>query len=68
MINGFLASPEYCTDKVTNLYVTFLGRQPDAAGLAGWVKSMTAGAAFQQIQLGFLTSPEYQARALARFP
>jgi Domain of unknown function (DUF4214) len=47
---------------------TLLGRQPDAAGLAGWVHSMASGTAFQQIQPGFLTSTEYQARALRRFP
>jgi hypothetical protein len=68
VINGFLDSPEYCTDRVTNLYLTLLGRQPDAAGLAGWVSTMEKGTAFQQIQLGFLTSVEYQGRALKRFP
>ena len=35
---------------------------------AGWVHSMASGTAFQQIQLGFLTSTEYQARALRGFP
>jgi len=53
---------------VTSLYMTLLGRQPDAAGLAGWVVSMSGGTPFQQIQLGFLTSVEYQLRALTRFP
>jgi Domain of unknown function (DUF4214) len=52
---------------VTHLYSTLLGRQPDPAGLADWVKSMTSGTAFQQIQSGFLTSAEYQKRALTRF-
>jgi len=67
VINGFLNSQEYCTDRVTNLYQTLLGRPPDAAGLEYWVKLMTAGAPFQQIQRGFLTSAEYLARALTRF-
>jgi hypothetical protein len=67
VINGFLDSQEYCTDRVTGLYQTLLGRAPDAPGLAGWVGLMTAGAPFQQIQRGFLTSEEYRARALSRF-
>ncbi len=68
VINGFLDSQEYCTNRVTTLYQTLLGRQPDSGGLAGWVGSMTNGTAFQQIQSGFLTSPEYRARASTRFP
>jgi hypothetical protein len=68
VINGFLNSQEYCSNRVAGLYQTLLGRQPDAAGLAFWVTALTEGTAFQQIQLGFLTSVEYQARALTRFP
>jgi hypothetical protein len=68
VINGFLASQEYCANRVTSLYQILLGRQPDAAGLAGWVASMTGGTPFQDIQQGFLTSTEYEERALTRFP
>ena len=68
VINGFLASQEYCANRVTSLYQTLLGRQPDPAGLAGWVASMTGGAPFQDIQQGFLTSTEYEKRALTRLP
>ena len=68
VINGFLTSQEYCTDRVTELYETLLGRQPDPTGLAGWVHSMTSGTPFQQIKNGFLASSEYLARARTRFP
>jgi hypothetical protein len=68
VINGFVTSHEYCTDRITGLYQTLLGRQPDPGGLAFWVQLMTSGTSFQQIQMDFLTSPEYQARALQRFP
>jgi hypothetical protein len=67
VINGFLTSQEYCSDRVTELYQPLLGRDPDQDGLDGWVGAMIGGAAFQQIQSGFLTSPEYRARALTRF-
>jgi hypothetical protein len=68
VINGFLPSQEYCANRVTSLYQTLLGRQPDPAGSAGWVASLTGGIPFQDIQQGFLTSTEYEKRALTRLP
>lgn len=67
MIRSFLFSPEYCTQRITELYAFLLGRVPDANGLAHWVAVMTSGTPFQEIQHGFLESPEYRARALTRF-
>jgi len=52
---------------VTSLYLTLLGRSPDSAGLAGWVASMSGGESLQEIQIGFLTSVEYQASGANRF-
>jgi hypothetical protein len=67
VVDGFLRSSEYCTNRVTALYQTLLGRAPDAPGLTTWVDIMTRGTAFQAIQRGFLASDEYRARALLRF-
>src|SRR5262249_18328108 len=55
------------TARVRSLYLTLLGREPDPAGSAGWITQMTTGTPFQHIQTGFLTSTEYQTRALNRF-
>jgi hypothetical protein len=68
VIEQFLASTEYCTDRVTKLYQSLLGRTPDPNGLGYWVNEMVARTPFQQIQNGFLTSVEYQSRAEQRFP
>jgi len=67
VIDGFLRSDEYATQRVVELYQGLLGRQPDPAGLAAWVKLLTMGVSFQRIQRGFLASNEYRARALTRF-
>ena len=36
MATAFLTSAEYDSDLVKSYYQQFLGRSPDAAGLAGW--------------------------------
>lgn len=68
VVNGFLASTEYCTQRITELYQGLLGRDPDVNGLHGWVTQMVGGVPFQQIQNGFLTSQEYLHRAVLRYP
>lgn len=42
VIEFFLDSPEYKTHFISSLYQTFLGRAPDAAGLAFWTAKMGA--------------------------
>lgn len=45
---------------VTRLYMTCLGRQPDAAGLTNWVKNLKAGAVTgAEASAGFFASYEY---------
>ncbi len=65
---GFLASPDFearpqtFRDYITTVYRTFLGRNPDAAGLAGW-ETILRTALLQIINVGFVPSPEFQGRA-----
>lgn len=64
---GFLASPEFderpltFRDYLTILYRTFLGRQPDAAGLDAW-EAVLRQALLDIVNLGFVSSPEFQAQ------
>jgi len=44
---------------VTQLYRNVLNRDPDAAGLAGWVGAKETGAARAQVVTGFVDSPEF---------
>ncbi|MET0415408.1 MAG: DUF4214 domain-containing protein, partial [Actinoplanes sp.] len=67
VVRGFVASPENCTLRVTQLYAALLGRAPDPEGLAHWAERLSGGARFQEIQHGFLTSEEYRSRAFNRF-
>jgi hypothetical protein len=55
---GFLASPEYRTDVVTQFYGTLVDRStaPAAREVAGWVNS---GLDILAIDVGFASSPEY---------
>ncbi len=70
---SFLASPEFearaltFPDFVTILYLTFLGRGPDAAGLNGWVGAMTE-AMLLVINTGFVPSAEFQGLSAALCP
>jgi hypothetical protein len=63
---GFLNSPEYLStprtlaDHVTILYRTFLGRDPEQAGLDGWVGFLAGH--YGVIQDSFIASPEFQGR------
>jgi hypothetical protein len=68
---GFLDSPEYLArarsfaDHVRVLYRTFLGREADPAGLAGWLGALSGR--LTAVQLGFTRSAEFQARIRALF-
>jgi hypothetical protein len=52
-------SAEYYSDFVTNAYQTYLGRQPDQAGLAGWVQAMQNGLSDEHLEAGLIGSAEY---------
>jgi exo-beta-1,3-glucanase (GH17 family) len=68
---GFLNSPEYLnglrsfSEHVAILYRAFLGRDPDPAGLSGWLGYLTN--ALAGVQAGFTGSPEFQARVALLF-
>ncbi len=49
---------------VTRFYVEILGRSPDVAGLTAWVDFVVATGALETAAVGFLVSPEFEARAL----
>ena len=63
---AFYASPEYFSTVgrsdqntwVRDLYVKLLGREPDAAGAAGWVGALQSGMPRDQLASGFYQSPE----------
>lgn len=57
------ASTEYRTGMITETYATILGRAPDSQGLGAWLQRMRWGMTIQQVQAGFLASPELYSRA-----
>jgi uncharacterized protein YvpB len=62
----FIASDEFKqknpenSDYVTSLYRCILGRNPDAAGLAGWTETMDCGKSRFSVFLGFVKSTEFK--------
>lgn len=52
-------SDEWITTVITGFYQDTLLRQPDAAGLGGWVAAAQAGMPVAQIAAAFYSSPEY---------
>jgi HEAT repeat protein len=52
-------SAEYYAGLINSEYVTFLGRNADAAGLAEWVAQMQNGLTDEQLEAGLVTSTEY---------
>jgi hypothetical protein len=52
-------SAEYYSSIIENAYQHFLGRAADAAGLANWVTAMQNGLTDEQLEAGFIGSPEY---------
>ena len=59
---GIESSLEYRTRLVQGLYRSLLGRDGDAAGVAGWVQFLSGGATAHDLLLGFLASAEYSQR------
>jgi hypothetical protein len=52
-------SAEHYRQFITSAYQTYLGRQPEAAGLAGWLWAMQNGLSDEQLEAGFIGSREY---------
>ena len=62
---GFLFSQEYTKknksneDYVTDLYMLFMGREPDEAGFNDWVGQLEAGKSRTEVFAGFANSVEF---------
>jgi len=61
--NAITYSAEYRSRLITGSYATYLGRAPDSAGLGHWLGMMSQGMTIQQMEAGFLASPEYYGKA-----
>lgn len=61
--NTITSSDEFRSDLITDAYDSFLGRAPDAGGLAYWLHAMKWGLTIEQLDAGFITSDEYWAAA-----
>jgi hypothetical protein len=59
LINLIDHSAEYFSRIIEPAYEQFLGRQPDEHGIAYWVQKMTEGLTDEQLEAGFIGSPEY---------
>ena len=63
--NGFVFSQEFLDKNTTDkeylqvLYEAFFNRQPDAAGLQGWLDVMQNGASRQEVLNGFVYATEF---------
>jgi len=74
LANTFYNIPEYLAFNrddnafVTDLYITFLGRLPDAGGLAYWRGQIAGGMPRNLVVGSFLFSPEYSATMNGVFP
>lgn len=58
VLNGILRSDEALTRIVDQYYLQYLGRTADAAAVY-WVNKIKGGMTLEQVQAGFLASPEF---------
>ena len=62
---GFVFSPEFLNKVLTNeeylkiLYEAFFKRQPDSAGLQGWIDAFANGASREDVLNGFIYATEF---------
>ncbi len=56
---GLTQSAEYYSTFIVGAYNKYLGRGPDAGGLAYWVKLMQGGLSDEHLEAGFIGSDEY---------
>jgi hypothetical protein len=59
VVKGIYLSTESLGRIVDSFYLRFLGRESDPKGRAGWISFLQNGGTEQQMENGFLTSPEY---------
>ncbi len=57
---GIWDSAEHRAIEVVQYYQTYLHRTPGPGEVAGWVTDFLQGASEEQVQVGFLTSAEYE--------
>jgi hypothetical protein len=57
--NALTHSAELYADFITHSYQKYLGRKPDAAGLASWVQAMQNGLSDEHLEAGLIGSAEY---------
>jgi hypothetical protein len=57
--NELSLSDEWITTVITGFYRNTLNREPDAAGLRGWIDAAQGGMPVAQIASAFYASPEY---------
>jgi hypothetical protein len=57
--SAFSHSAEYYQNLITGVYQKYLGRAPDQAGLAAWVRAMQQGLSDERLEAGFIGSPEF---------
>ena len=74
LANAFYNSPEYLAFNrdnngfVTDLYITFFGRLPDAGGQSYWLGQLASGMTRNNLMASFLFSPEFTATMNGVFP
>ncbi|TQL54860.1 uncharacterized protein DUF4214 [Subtercola boreus] len=66
VVDQFWDSTETISERVSLMYKKYLGRSPDAGGLAGWVQSALQ-LGDSGLRSGLTSSDEYFARSLSRF-
>ena len=62
VVIGFVTSDEYRLGLIDGWYLDYLDRQSEAEGRLFWLQQMKSGVPQEQIQTGFLSSPEYRNR------
>lgn len=60
--NSITGSAEYRSRLITESYQQYLNRVPDRAGLHNWLSYLASGRTLQNMEAGFIASPEYYQR------
>src|SRR5262245_9170763 len=58
---AFTHSYEYYANRISADYRAFLGRSPATSEVNAWVQAMQRGLSDEQVEAGFVGSPEYYA-------
>lgn len=60
--DAITGSDEFRAGLIRQAYREYLEREPDVAGLDNWLEQMRRGMHIQEMEIGFLASPEYYGR------